>query len=187
MPQSVESDKGAKVRSDGRTENAQFMFLNRLRKERSRVEVYLVSGTRLQGRIQSFDGRMLLLATETGVIALYHQATATVQRSLARPRRGMPRSQEDRPRKVMLRPRSDATAASDAAPAELGPGRGACAHAARASLIGRTGHRERACTGGGHQAPALQAARQARRRMIKRPVLHGPAVVTRRVAVTTTA
>lgn len=116
MPQSVESDKGAKVRSDGRTENAQFMFLNRLRKERSRVEVYLVSGTRLQGRIQSFDGRMLLLATETGVIALYHQATATVQRSLARPRRGMPRSQEDRPRKVMLRPRSDATVASDHLP-----------------------------------------------------------------------
>ena len=116
MPQSVDSEKGAKVRSDGRTENAQFMFLNRLRKERSRVEVYLVSGTRLQGRIQSFDGRMLLLATETGLLALYHQATATVQRSLARPRRGMPRSQEDRPRKVMLRPRSDAMPAHDDPP-----------------------------------------------------------------------
>ncbi|MCM5569571.1 RNA chaperone Hfq [Burkholderiaceae bacterium FT117] len=106
MPQTAERDPGARVRSDGRTENAQFMFLNRLRRERSRVEIYLVSGTRLQGRIQSFDGRMLLLATETGVIALYHQATATVQRSLARPKRGMPRSQEDRPRKVMLRPRA---------------------------------------------------------------------------------
>lgn len=107
MPQSADREPGATVRADGRTENAQFMFLNRLRRERSRVEIYLVSGTRLQGRIQSFDGRMLLLATETGVIALYHQATATVQRSLARPKRGMPRSQEDRPRRVMLRPRPE--------------------------------------------------------------------------------
>jgi len=104
MAQTAQREKSAKVRSDGRTENAQFMFLNRLRRERSRVEIYLVSGTRLQGRIQSFDGRMLLLATETGAIALYHQATATVQRSLARPKRGMPRSQADRPRRVMLRP-----------------------------------------------------------------------------------
>lgn len=113
MPQTADREPGATVRADGRTENAQFMFLNRLRRERSRVEIYLVSGTRLQGRIQSFDGRMLLLATETGVVALYHQATATVQRSLARPKRGMPRSQEDRPRKVMLRPRSDAGYAAE--------------------------------------------------------------------------
>lgn len=124
MPQSAERETGARVRSDGRTENAQFMFLNRLRRERSRVEIYLVSGTRLQGRIQSFDGRMLLLATETGLLALYHQATATVQRSLARPKRGMPRSQEDRPRRVMMRARSepsgDASAASLAGTDERG-------------------------------------------------------------------
>jgi host factor-I protein len=114
QPSTVDRGSGATVRADGRTENAQFMFLNRLRRERSRVEIYLISGTRLQGRIQSFDGRMLLLATETGEIALYHQATATVQRSLARPKRGMPRSQEDRPRKVMLRPRAEPAESSHA-------------------------------------------------------------------------
>lgn len=123
MPQTADREPGASVRADGRTENAQFMFLNRLRRERSRVEIYLVSGTRLQGRIQSFDGRMLLLATETGVVALYHQATATVQRSLARPKRGMPRSQEDRPRKVMLRPRSDAGYAPEPRHEEDAPAR----------------------------------------------------------------
>jgi len=56
---------------------------------------------------------MLLLATETGVIALYHQATATVQRSLARPKRGMPRSQEDRPRRMMMRPRPESGYAAE--------------------------------------------------------------------------
>lgn len=125
MPQTADRESGAVVRADGRTQNAQFMFLNRLRRERSRVEIYLVSGTRLQGRIQSFDGRMLLLATDTGQIALYHQATATVQRSLARPKRGMPRSQEDRPRKVMLRPRIEPgyppTARDDDLPARAFP------------------------------------------------------------------
>jgi RNA chaperone Hfq len=89
----------------GRSLNAQFSFLNRLRRERSRVEVYLVSGTRLLGRVQSFDSHMLLLETETGQVALYHQSTATVQRALARPKRGAPRSVPDRPRTLMLRPK----------------------------------------------------------------------------------
>ncbi len=96
----------------GRSLNAQFAFLNRLRRERSRVEVYLVSGTRLTGRVESFDSHMLLLDTEAGQVALYHQATATVQRALARPKRGAPRSQPDRPRTLMLRPKSPVPAST---------------------------------------------------------------------------
>ena len=81
---------GAARSSRSRTENAQFTMLNRLRREHTRVDVYLVTGTRLQGRIQSFDGRSLLLQTEGGVLLLYHHAVSSVQPSESRPR-GRPR------------------------------------------------------------------------------------------------
>ncbi|MGD9943233.1 MAG: RNA chaperone Hfq [Burkholderiaceae bacterium] len=65
-------------------ENSQFTGLNRLRRERTWVDVYLIAGTRLQGRIRSFDSRMMLLQTEHGDIALYHHAVSSVQRSKTR-------------------------------------------------------------------------------------------------------
>jgi host factor-I protein len=101
-------------RADGRPENEQFTFLNRLRRERSRVEVYLVSGTRLAGRIQSFDGRMLLLVTNTGQIALYHTAVSSVQRASSRGGRPARRTRDESARPAMtLRPRPrPATAAA---------------------------------------------------------------------------
>jgi host factor-I protein len=92
-------------RSGGRPENEQFTFLNRLRRERSRVEVYLVSGTRLSGRIQSFDGRMMLLVTGTGQVALYHTAVSSVQRAATRAGRPARRTREEGPRTLMPRPR----------------------------------------------------------------------------------
>ncbi|MFP5405348.1 MAG: RNA chaperone Hfq [Gammaproteobacteria bacterium] len=70
----------------GRVENAQFTMLNRLRREHTRVDVYLVIGTRLQGRIHSFDGRSLLLRTSSGELLLYHHAISSVQPSMNRPR-----------------------------------------------------------------------------------------------------
>jgi host factor-I protein len=92
-------------RSSGRSENEQFTFLNRLRRERSRVEVYLVSGTRLAGRIQSFDGRMMLLVTGTGQVALYHTAVSSVQRASARAGRPVRRNRDEGPHTLMPRPR----------------------------------------------------------------------------------
>ena len=65
-------------------ENSQFTGLNRLRRERTWVDVYLIAGTRLQGRIRSFDSRMMLLQTEHGDVALYHHAVSSVQRSKPR-------------------------------------------------------------------------------------------------------
>lgn len=64
--------------------NSQFTGLNRLRRERTWVDVYLIAGTRLQGRIRSFDSRMMLLQTEHGDVALYHHAVSSVQRSKTR-------------------------------------------------------------------------------------------------------
>jgi host factor-I protein len=92
----------------GRAENAQFTMLNRLRREHTRVDVYLVIGTRLQGRIQSFDGRSLLLRTNSGELLLYHHAISSVQPSVGRARPHAPHAtqgQELRPRPERAAPK----------------------------------------------------------------------------------
>jgi host factor-I protein len=63
------------------TENAhpQSDFLNAMRKERKTVQVYLVNGIRLVGRIESFDQFVVMLQTPTGVQAIYKRAISTVQ------------------------------------------------------------------------------------------------------------
>lgn len=88
-------------------------MLNRLRKERMRVDVYLVTGTRLQGRIQSFDGRSMLLQTDAGELLLYHHAVSSVQQSEMRgkgrapSRAGPPRQAPERTRPAMRYPPPD--------------------------------------------------------------------------------
>lgn len=109
----------AKPRRGG--ENAQFAMLNRLRREHTRVDVYLVTGTRLQGRVQSFDGRSLLLQTEAGGLLLYHHAVSSVQPSETRARGhagpGGPRGRGAPP------PRGERFQPPDAAPRERSPER----------------------------------------------------------------
>jgi host factor-I protein len=68
-------------------------FLNAMRKERKTVQVYLVNGIRLVGRIESFDQFVVMLQTPTGVQAIYKRAISTVQLDTgARP---APRPRED--------------------------------------------------------------------------------------------
>lgn len=57
---------------------AQFNFLNALRRERRLVVVYLLGGTRLQGRITSFDQQALLLETKTGMVMCSQDQISTV-------------------------------------------------------------------------------------------------------------
>lgn len=64
--------------------NEQFAGLNRLRRERTWVDVYLIGGTCLHGQIRSFDASMMLLQTRSGDIALYHHAISTVVRGQKR-------------------------------------------------------------------------------------------------------
>lgn len=64
--------------------NEQFATLNRLRRERTWVDVFLVSGTCLHGQIRSFDASMMLLQTRSGDIGLYHHAISTVVRAQKR-------------------------------------------------------------------------------------------------------
>ena len=61
--------------------NEQFASLNKLRRERTWVDVFLIGGTCLHGQIRSFDASMMLLQTRSGDIGLYHHAISTVVRA----------------------------------------------------------------------------------------------------------
>jgi len=54
-------------------------FINAARKERKRVEVYLVNGIRLVGYIESFDQYLVMLRTSAGLQGIYKRAISTVQ------------------------------------------------------------------------------------------------------------
>ncbi|MDO4682504.1 MAG: RNA chaperone Hfq [Lautropia sp.] len=73
--------KGSKSKS---LLNQQFTTLNSLRRARTWVDVYLITGTCLHGQIRSFDANMLLLQTRTGDVALYHHAISSVIRAQKR-------------------------------------------------------------------------------------------------------
>ena len=59
--------------------NRQFLQLNRYRRERTAVHVYLLSGTRFTGRIRSFDVHTLLLETQHGEMVIYGHAISTIE------------------------------------------------------------------------------------------------------------
>lgn len=54
-------------------------MLNTLRKERKRVQIFLINGIRLVGTIESFDPYLIMLSTPTGVQGIYKRAISTVQ------------------------------------------------------------------------------------------------------------
>lgn len=55
-------------------------FLNAARKERKRVEVYLVNGVRLIGAIESFDQFVVMLSSPGGGMqTIYKSAISTIQ------------------------------------------------------------------------------------------------------------
>lgn len=54
-------------------------FMNAARKERKRVEIYLVNGIRLTGCIESFDQYLVMLRTPVGLQGIYKRAISTIQ------------------------------------------------------------------------------------------------------------
>ncbi|KDR41881.1 Fe-S cluster assembly protein HesB [Caballeronia glathei] len=60
-------------------QSSQNEVLNAMRKERKRVEIYLVNGIRLVGHIESFDPYLVMLRTPVGVQAVYKHAISTLQ------------------------------------------------------------------------------------------------------------
>jgi host factor-I protein len=60
-------------------QNIQDAFLNTARRERNNVTVYLVSGTKLQGRIKSFDKFSVLLESGAHEQLIFKHAISTIQ------------------------------------------------------------------------------------------------------------
>jgi host factor-I protein len=54
-------------------------FMNAARKERKRVEIYLVNGIRLTGCIESFDQYLVMLRKPVGLQGIYKRAISTIQ------------------------------------------------------------------------------------------------------------
>jgi host factor-I protein len=67
------------VDSKSAPQNIQDAFLNTARRERSNVTVYLVSGTKLQGRIKSFDKFSVLLESGAQEQLIFKHAISTIQ------------------------------------------------------------------------------------------------------------
>jgi len=70
----------------------QFEYLNKLRKERKMVSLYLLNGIRFMGRIVSFDREGLLLDTRQGEMLFQQRQISTIGPDMpkTRARRGPP-------------------------------------------------------------------------------------------------
>lgn len=68
--------------------NQQFAFLNSMRRERTLLDVYLVNGTRLRGRIRSFDQYSMIIETGQGDAFLYHHTVSSVGKAQSHQRSG---------------------------------------------------------------------------------------------------
>ena len=74
-------------------QNIQDAFLNAARRDKTAVTVYLVSGTKLQGRIRSFDKFSILLESGANDQLIFKHAISTIQhgrRPGGEPRAGVP-------------------------------------------------------------------------------------------------
>ncbi len=59
-------------------QNVQDVFLNKIRKEKMSVTVFLVNGVKLQGIVTWFDNFSLLLRREAQVQLVYKHAISTI-------------------------------------------------------------------------------------------------------------
>ena len=63
---------------DGKEKNIQDVFLNKVRKSKSLVTIFLVNGVKLQGIITWFDNFSLLLSRDGHSQLVYKHAVSTV-------------------------------------------------------------------------------------------------------------
>lgn len=88
-PAARESGSKPGKRAGKGTDRVQFAWLNGFRRERRPMEVFLVNGHRIAGRIRSFDQRAILLESPTGEeILLLHHVISTIQPARGRGGKG---------------------------------------------------------------------------------------------------
>ncbi|HCK32614.1 MAG: RNA chaperone Hfq [Micavibrio sp.] len=61
-----------------KAQNVQDVFLNKIRKEKMTVTVFLVNGVKLQGIVTWFDNFSMLLKRESHVQLVYKHAISTI-------------------------------------------------------------------------------------------------------------
>lgn len=61
-----------------KNQNVQDVFLNKIRKEKMTVTVFLVNGVKLQGVVTWFDNFSMLLRRESHVQLVYKHAISTI-------------------------------------------------------------------------------------------------------------
>lgn len=61
-----------------KSQNVQDVFLNKIRKEKMTVTVFLVNGVKLQGVITWFDNFSMLLRRESHIQLVYKHAISTI-------------------------------------------------------------------------------------------------------------
>lgn len=64
-----------------KSQNVQDVFLNKIRKDKMTVTVFLVNGVKLQGVITWFDNFSMLLRRESHVQLIYKHAISTIMPS----------------------------------------------------------------------------------------------------------
>ena len=67
--------------ADNKIQNVQDVFLNKVRKEKAPVTVFLINGVKLQGVITWFDNFSMLLRRDTHIQLIYKHAISTIMPS----------------------------------------------------------------------------------------------------------
>ena len=94
-------------------QNIQDTFLNTVRKDKSAITIYLVSGVKLTGRIRSFDKYSVLLENNSQEQLIFKHAISTVVSGRA------PHPSDARPDRPETRSASAAGAPSTLSPQEI--------------------------------------------------------------------
>src|ERR1700754_3780740 len=92
-------------------QNIQDTFLNTVRKDKSAVTIYLVSGVKLTGKIRSFDKYSVLLENNAQEQLIFKHAISTVVST----RGGLPHGDRPHPTHASARAEGSASAAEGVA------------------------------------------------------------------------
>lgn len=115
----------------------QFTTLNKWRRERAMLEVYLVNGQRLVGRVRSFDRFSMLLEMPQGGCFVFHHTVSTLQPAAKGARRPSPAARPSA-RRERDDSASDSTFRREQDPDLDGPQRSRPASAPEVKVVRRT-------------------------------------------------